>query len=82
MSVEIVRFNDNVTKCVYFSLESDVRGKLMELMAIDQDAERDNDNRAEGDSYCRMIGQIRNGDREITCAPPNIQTQYTATNYC
>lgn len=57
--------------------------KLIELMAIDQDAERDNDNRVEGDSYCKMIGQIRNGDREVTCAQSNTQTQYTATtNYC
>lgn len=59
-----------------------MKRKLIELLTIDQDAERDNENRVEGDSYCTTVGQIRNGDKEVSCAKPSTQTASSTTNYC
>ncbi|XP_031635771.1 uncharacterized protein LOC116348794 [Contarinia nasturtii] len=59
-------------------LEPDVQKKFVQLLAIDQDASRVN--RGENDTYYEMIGQIRNGDREVTCAKRSRQELITFEN--
>lgn len=49
---------------MHFSLDSDVKQKFVQLLAIDQDAERRH--RVKGDDFCSMFDEIRNGERELS----------------
>lgn len=66
---------------MHFRLEPDVKKKFIQLLAIEQDMEREN--RIENDTFCLMIKQIRNGEREVLCAKRrmNVNTN-PSTNYC
>lgn len=47
-----------------FRLEPDVKKKFIQLLAIEEDAERNN--RIENDSFCSVTTEILNGQREVT----------------
>lgn len=49
---------------MHFSLESDVKKTFIQLLETDQDAERRY--RVEGDTFCTMFEQIRNGGRKLS----------------
>lgn len=57
---------------VYSRLEPDVEKKFIQLLAIEQDNERVD--HVENESVCTMIDQIRNEERQVTCATPNTET--------
>lgn len=54
----------NYERIAHFSLDSDVQQKFVQLLAIDQDAERKH--RVEGDDFCSMLDQIKNGQRKLS----------------
>lgn len=53
-------------------LTSDVQKKFIQLLAIAQDGERER--RIANDSVCKMIAQIRNGEREVFCANRSVSS--------
>lgn len=59
-------------------LEPDVQKRFIQLLAMEQDALREN--RGKNDTYCEMIGEIRSGARQVTCAKRSRQEQITFEN--
>lgn len=47
-----------------FRLEPDVKKKFIQLLAIEEDAERND--RIRNDSFCSVTTEILNGQREVT----------------
>lgn len=48
-----------------FSLEPVVKQKFMQLLALQEDADRKT--RIDGDTFCTMLKQIQANERKITC---------------
>lgn len=57
----------------HFRLEAFVTDKLIRLIALDFDAEREN--RIEGDTFCTMVEQLRNKTRKVTCSKRNYKSK-------
>lgn len=47
-----------------FSLEANVKKTFIQLLAIDQDADRKY--RVEGDTFCTMFNQLQTEERKLT----------------
>lgn len=47
-----------------FSLEANVKKTFIQLLAIDQDADRKY--RVEGDTFCTMVNQLQTEERKLT----------------
>lgn len=61
-----------------FSLESDVKQKLIQLLAIDQDAQRHE--RGMYDTFCKMLEEILSGNRDVISAKPILKSHTIILN--
>lgn len=53
---------------IHSRLEPNVKQKLIQLLAIDQDAQRNE--RVVYDTFCKMLQDILSGERDVICAKP------------
>lgn len=55
-----------------------MKQKLIQLLAIDQDAQRSK--RVLNDTFCKMVQEILNGDRDVISAKPILKSHTIILN--